>query len=45
MPTPGWYADPDGSPRLRYFDGRQWTPHTSSPPAQVINPDVRIDQE
>lgn len=32
MPAPGWYPDPDGSPRLRYFDGRQWTPNTAPLP-------------
>lgn len=32
MPAPGWYTDPDGSPRLRYFDGAQWTPHTAPHP-------------
>lgn len=33
MPAPGWYPDPDGSRRLRYFDGRAWTPQTAEPPA------------
>lgn len=29
-PTPaGWYPDPSGMPRLRYFDGRMWTEHYS----------------
>lgn len=23
--TPGWYPDPSGAPRQRYFDGTQWT--------------------
>ncbi|MDQ1403927.1 MAG: hypothetical protein QOG03_2243 [Actinomycetota bacterium] len=23
--VPGWYADPDGGNRLRYWDGRGWT--------------------
>lgn len=26
----GWYADPQGYPRLRYFDGRWWTPTVTS---------------
>ena len=26
----GWYADPWGQSRLRYWDGRQWTPHTAA---------------
>jgi uncharacterized membrane protein YhaH (DUF805 family) len=24
---PGWYPDPSGSPRQRYFDGEVWTDH------------------
>jgi uncharacterized membrane protein YhaH (DUF805 family) len=24
---PGWYPDPSGSPRQRYFDGEIWTDH------------------
>ena len=24
----GWYPDPHGVARLRYFDGSVWTPHT-----------------
>ena len=27
-PSPGWYADPAGAPRWRYWDGRQWTDQT-----------------
>ena len=23
--APGWYPDPDGSPRQRYWDGNAWT--------------------
>jgi membrane protease YdiL (CAAX protease family) len=26
----GWYGDPSGHPFVRYFDGRQWTPHTAA---------------
>jgi HJR/Mrr/RecB family endonuclease len=25
--APGWYADPSGAARWRYFDGHQWTNH------------------
>jgi len=24
-PVPGWYADPAGTPQLRWWDGTQWT--------------------
>ena len=27
-PPAGWYADPDGQPIQRYWDGRAWTDHT-----------------
>jgi membrane protease YdiL (CAAX protease family) len=27
MPAPGWYADPWKQSPLRWWDGRQWTPH------------------
>lgn len=35
MPAPlastpaGWYSDPQGLARMRYFDGSRWTEHTS----------------
>jgi hypothetical protein len=30
--TPGWYADPNGGPDLRWWDGTAWSEHTSPPP-------------
>jgi hypothetical protein len=27
----GWYADPAGSPQLRWWDGTQWTDHLQAP--------------
>ncbi len=27
QPPAGWYADPTGEAKLRYWDGRQWTSH------------------
>jgi hypothetical protein len=27
----GWYPDPDGSRRLRFWDGERWTDHTAVP--------------
>jgi hypothetical protein len=27
-PMPGWYGDPHGKARIRWWDGRDWTEHT-----------------
>lgn len=27
--TPGWFEDPQGLHRLRYFDGSVWTDHVT----------------
>ncbi len=32
-PPPGWYDDPSGSGRQRWYDGTQWTEHFQSVPA------------
>jgi len=29
LPPPAWHPDPSGQHRLRYWDGAQWTEHTS----------------
>ena len=29
MPPPGWHPDPRSEARLRYWDGSQWTSHTT----------------
>ncbi len=29
LPPPAWHPDPSGEHRLRYWDGAQWTEHTS----------------
>lgn len=26
----GWYPDPDGTPRRRWWDGREWTEYTAA---------------
>jgi len=36
-PPPGWYPDPSGAPRQRYFDGREWAP-VPPPPRQPQAP-------
>lgn len=33
LPGPGWHPDPHQPARLRYWDGRAWTQHTSPVPA------------
>lgn len=33
---PGWYADPDGGPYSRWWDGSQWTSHEPVPEALGI---------
>lgn len=39
MSQPGWYPDPAGSPgRFRYWDGRAWSPTTSSDPGGTPTP-------
>jgi streptogramin lyase len=36
----GWYPDPSGAARLRYFDGTRWTDHFSGAgPSQGMNPE------
>ncbi|MBC7442174.1 MAG: DUF2510 domain-containing protein [Ramlibacter sp.] len=30
-PAPGWYTDPSGLPRQRWWDGTQWTEHLHDP--------------
>ncbi len=32
---PGWYADPAGSPRQRWWDGAAWTEHLHDPSLQI----------
>jgi hypothetical protein len=35
LPPPGWYPDPAGGGRLRYFNGGTWTDDYSQPPGQM----------
>lgn len=37
-PDAGWYADPNGGPGLRYWDGAGWTAATQQVPAAFGNP-------
>jgi hypothetical protein len=40
LPLPGWYPDPSGAPRSRYFDGKDWTDQPSpQPPQRPAMPD------
>jgi uncharacterized protein len=34
----GWYADPEGRPGTRYFDGTQWAPPTVYGPTFALTP-------
>jgi hypothetical protein len=34
-PIPGWYPDPSGAARQRYWDGHEWTGH--APPPQQLS--------
>jgi len=34
----GWFPDPGGQPRLRYFDGQRWTEHFAPPPLPYAYP-------
>ena len=37
--TAGWFADPDGSPQLCYFDGHRWSEHFAPlPPPYAAYP-------
>ncbi len=36
-PTPGWYPDPAGGPRPRYWDGKQWAAEVQRV-AQAVQP-------
>ena len=46
LPVAGWYPDPAGLPRSRWWDGAQWTEHLHDPsletygvaPAAVVRP-------
>ena len=38
-PPAGWYADPQGMPVIRWWDGNTWTEHTQAPmPPQMPMP-------
>jgi hypothetical protein len=34
-PTPGWYPDPSGGSRLRWWDGSDWTEHYRARPTDT----------
>ncbi len=36
-PPPGWYADPNGAPTLRWWDGAAWSEHYA--PSAAITPE------
>ena len=34
MSMPGWYPDPAGGQRYRYWDGNAWSDHTTQDPRE-----------
>ncbi|AMB59900.1 DUF2510 domain-containing protein [Microterricola viridarii] len=40
LPAAGWYADPQDAAQLRWWDGSQWTTHTSPVPEPVATPEL-----
>lgn len=46
LPPAGWFPDPDGSGRQRYWDGSVWTAHTaeSGPPLATAAAPTAIEQ-
>lgn len=45
-PPPGWYPDPEGGSRLRWWEGTDWSDRYRSPPVSSVS-DLRqqFDQE
>lgn len=39
-PRPGWYPDPTGGSRLRWWDGLDWTDHRRAPPYADYSPEA-----
>ena len=39
-PRPGWYPDPEGGTRLRWWDGRDWGRHWRAPPPTQLLDDA-----
>lgn len=41
-PPAGWYPDPQGSPKVRYWDGAAWTAHFADAPLPPPLPGARV---
>jgi hypothetical protein len=43
----GWYPDPDGDNRRRWWDGREWTQYTADfqRPAPIDEPEAVVEEQ
>lgn len=42
-PVPGWYADPAGTPQLRWWDGTQWTQQYRPANSEQASPNAQAN--
>lgn len=42
-PIPGWYADPAGTPQLRWWDGTQWTQQYRPANSEQASPNAQAN--
>ena len=42
-PVPGWYADPAGTPQLRWWDGTQWTQQYRPADSEQASPNAQAN--
>ena len=44
-PVPGWYADPAGTPQLRWWDGTQWTQQYRPADSEQASPNAQANDK